>query len=106
MARAVSEVGSGDRPAGQLTRWVERDELARLAARGTAVARHPSVRMRRAQLASERAQRQVRAVRICPIRPGVVETSAVLVGAGRGQAIAMRMEQRADRWLVTALSLG
>ena len=106
LARAVSEVGAGDRPPGQLTRWVEHNELTRLAARGRATANHPSVRMRRAQLTSERARRQVRAVRICPIRPGVVETSAVLVGTGRGQAIAMRMEQRHDRWIVTALSLG
>ena len=32
---AVAEVSVGARPAGQLTRWVARDELARLARRGT-----------------------------------------------------------------------
>ena len=106
MARAVSEVGAGDRPPAQLTRWVERNELARLAARGISVARHPAMAARRKQLAEQRAVRQVRAVRICSVGPGVAETSAVLVGSSRAQAIAMRFEHRADRWVVTALSLG
>lgn len=106
MARAVSEVGSGTRPAGQLTRWVQRDELARLAARGTNVSRHPAGRLQRVGHGAAEAMRQVRAVRICPVAPGVAETSAVLVGHGRGQAIAMRFEHLADRWVVTALSLG
>ncbi len=106
MARAVAEVGAGDRPPGQLTRWVDRAVLQRLAARGQSASRHPSVQGRQAALATERALRQVRAVRVCPITPGVAETSAVLVGAARGQAIAMRFEFRADRWVVTALDLG
>ena len=106
MARAIAEVGSGDRPAAQLTRWVERQELARLAARGQCATRHPAARGRRAEALRVRAAQQVRAIRLCPIRPGVVESSAVLVGAGRGRAIAMRFEHVADRWLVTAISLG
>lgn len=106
MARAIAEVGSGDRPAAQLTRWVERQELARLAARGQCASRHPAVHGRRAEAARTRAAQQVRAIRLCPIKPGVVESSAVLVGAGRGRAIALRFEHVADRWLVTAISLG
>lgn len=106
MARAIAEVGSGDRPAGQLTRWVERQELARLAARGQCASRHPAVRGRRAGAPRMHAAQQVRAIRLCAIRPGVIESSAVLVGAGRGRAIALRFEHVADRWLVTAISLG
>lgn len=101
MARAVAEVGCGDRPAGQLTRWVERRQLAHLAARGAAVQRHPSSRGK-----VTRALTHVRSIRVCPVADGVVETSAVLVGGTRARAIAMRFEFVAERWLVTAISLG
>ena len=102
LARAVAEVSVGARPPGQLTRWVARDELARLARRGTHVARHPSSRAQRgvARL------RTVRAVRVCPVAPGIVETSAVLVGGERAQAIAMRLEAVEGRWLATVVVLG
>mgnify|MGYP003563143178 CR=1 FL=1 len=82
MARAVSEVASGERPPGQLTRWVARDELARLVRRGQAMQRHPSARAKR----GVSRLRSVRAVRVCPVAPGIVETSAVLVGGDRAQA--------------------
>ena len=106
MARAVAEVGAGERPAGQLTRWVERHQLRLLAARGAAVARHPSSRGLSAQANRTRALQQVRSIRLCPVAPGVVETSAVLVGAERARAVAMRFEFIAERWLLTAFSLG
>ena len=106
MARAVAEVGSGDRPAGQLTRWVERRQLQKLAARGAAFAHHPSTRAARPTVSATRGIQQVRAIRICPVSPGIVETSAVLVGSGRGRAVAMRFEFVAERWLMTAFSLG
>ena len=87
LARAVAEVSVGERPPGQLTRWVARDELARLARRGTHVARHPSARAKQ----GVSRLRTVRAVRVCPVAPGIVETSAVLVGGERAQAIAIRL---------------
>ena len=102
LARAVAEVAVGERPPGQLTRWVVRDELARLARRGTAVARHPSARARR----GVSRLRSVRAVRVCEVAPGIVETSAVLVGGDRAQAVAIRLEAVAGRWLATAVALG
>jgi hypothetical protein len=102
LARAVAEVSVGERPAGQLTRWVTREELARLALRGNHVARHPASRAQRgvARL------RTVRAVRVCPVAPGVLETSAVLVGGERAHAIAIRLEAVGGRWLATAIQLG
>ncbi len=102
LARAIAEVAIGERPAGQLTRWVARDELARLARRGAAVARHPSARAQR----GVSRLRIVRAVRVCTVAPGIVETSAVLVGGARAQAIAIRLEAVADRWLATVVVLG
>ncbi|MSO26737.1 MAG: hypothetical protein EXQ60_01555 [Candidatus Nanopelagicales bacterium] len=106
MARAVSEVGIGDRPPGQLTRWVERGQLAQLAERGAAVRRHPSTRTLSQQKATTRTLKQVRSIRICQIADGIAETSAVLVGSDRARAVAMRFEFISERWLVTAVNLG
>lgn len=106
IARAVSEVGLGIRPAAQLTRWVRRDTLAWLAGRGIAYQRHPSTRAANARQGGVRPMTQVRAVRVCPVGPGAVECSAVLVGGGRARAIALRFEQQATHWIVTAITLG
>lgn len=106
MARAIAEVASGDRPAQQLTRWVEKRELALLAARGKAAQRHPSAIHGRNARAVARSLQQVRAIRVCPVAPGVAETSAVLVGEGRGKAVAMRFEAANNAWQVTAIALG
>lgn len=101
IARAVSEVMVGERPVAQLTRHLTREQLARVSARAAAMARHPSAR---AQRGRPRA-RTVRAVRICPVAPGVIEASAVLVGGDRSQAIAIRIEAVAGRWLATVVDL-
>jgi hypothetical protein len=102
MARAIAEVAVGERPPGQLTRWVERNELARLARRGQHVQRHPAARAQR----GVSRLRSVRAVRTCPVAPGVVETSAVIVGGDRAHAIAIRFEAVGGRWLATVVQLG
>ena len=106
MARAVGEVGIGDRPAGQLTRWVERRQLAHLAERGAAIRRHPSSRTAGKTQGAMRTLKQVRSIRICHIVDGIAETSAVLVSSDRARAIAMRFEYIGDRWLITAVNLG
>lgn len=106
MARAIAEVASGDRPPQQLTRWVEKRQLAMLAARGKAAQRHPSAIHGRDARAATRSLQQVRAIRVCPVAPGVAETSAVLVGEGRGRAVAMRFETLNEIWQVTAIALG
>ena len=106
MARAVGEVGIGDRPAGQLTRWVERRQLAHLAERGAAIRRHPSTRTAGKTQGAMRTLKQVRSIRICHIVDGIAETSAVLVSSDRARAIAMRFEYIGDRWLITAVNLG
>ena len=102
MARAIAEVAVGERPPGQLTRWVERNELARLARRGQYVQRHPAARAQR----GVSRLRSVRAVRTCPVAPGIVETSAVIVGGDRAHAMAIRFEAIGGRWLATVVQLG
>jgi len=114
VARAIYEVAQGERPAAQLRRHVARDQLATLAIRGTSVARHPASRAAR-EARSPRGMRnttgaagmsrlrQVRAVRCCLVAPGVIEASAVIVGAARSHAVALRLEAQPDSWLVTAV---
>lgn len=101
LSRAVVEVATGQRPAQQLTRYVVRAELSRIAQRGQAVRRHPSSRTR----AEVTRITTVRSVRICPVVDGVVEVSAVLMGGERAQAIGMRMERVKDAWVVTSIAL-
>lgn len=102
MARAIAEVSSGIRPASQLSRWVERRLLDRLADRGAAMRRHPTAR---AHDLSPHQWRGVRSVRLCPVADGVIEASAVLIGRERAVAIAMRFEAADARWLVTSAEL-
>ena len=99
IARAVYEVAQGERPASQLRRHVSREQLATLAIRGTSYARHPAARSSHGMSRL----RQVRAVRCCVVAPGIIEASAVLVGAARSHAVALRMEARPGSWLVTAV---
>ena len=101
LARAIDEVSRGERPPGQLTRWVSRPELTKITARATFPARHRAARGRR----NAGTLHTVRAVRVCPVAPGVIETSAVLVGSQRSYAIAIRLEEVAGRWLATAVEM-
>jgi len=101
LARAIAEVSVGERPPAQLTRWVSRGELAKLSLRASYVARHPAARAQRGVAR----QRTVRSVRVCPVAPGIVETSAVLVGTDRAKAIAIRLEAVSGRWLATAIEM-
>lgn len=98
MASAFAEVAAGERPVGQFTKWVSRPELAKLARR------HATASRRRG--AGSPRTRMVKSVRVCPVAPGIVESCAVLVGAERAQAVAMRFEATDGRWLATAIELG
>jgi hypothetical protein len=100
LAPAIMEVIAGERPASQLQRWTTREIHETLTRRGAAALRHPAGRDRAAPC------RTVRSVRICPVAPGVVEASAVVIGAERARAIALRLETIRGRWLVTACEVG
>jgi len=100
LAPAVIEVAAGERPAGQLTRWVTREIRETLARRGAAAQRHPAGKDRAPQC------RRVRSVRVTSPAPGVIEASAVVIGSTRARAVAMRLEAVRGRWLATAMELG
>ena len=102
LARAIAEVATGERPAGQLTGHVSREVQTYLALRGQSVARHPASRGTRGATRL----RAVQGVRVCPVAPGVVEASAVLVGGDRARALALRLEAQGDQWVATAVQLG
>ena len=99
MARALVETSFGERPSAQLMRWVSHEALTALHHRGAAARRHPS------HGATSRL-RHVRGVRTCPVAPGIVEASAVVVGPQRAHAVAMRLEARGTRWVVTEVQIG
>jgi hypothetical protein len=50
--------------------------------------------------------RRVGSVHICVVAPGIVEACAVVSGMTRARAIALRLEARDQRWIVTAMQLG
>ena len=97
LAPAILEVIAGERPAGQLRRWVSRELHETLSRRHAVALRHPAGKARAPQC------RRVRSVRICQPAPNVVEASAVVVGASRARAVAVRLEAVKGRWLATAI---
>lgn len=97
LAPAILEVAAGERPAGQLTRWVTPDIRETLARRGAAARRHPAGKDLAPQC------RRVRSVRVTEPAEGVVEASAVVIGQVRARAVAIRLEAVRGRWLATAV---
>lgn len=101
IARAIVEVAHGERPFAQLSKWVTKSQLSALAARGRSFARHPATRTQ----GSTSRLRRIRGVRCCHVGPGIVEASAVIVGAQRSSAIAFRLQAYRGRWVVTAVEM-
>ena len=101
IARAIVEVAHGERPPAQLSRWVTKPPLSLLAARGRSFARHPATRTQ----GSTSRLRRIRGVRCCRISPAIVEASAVVVGAQRSSAVAIRLQAYRGRWVVTAVEM-
>ena len=99
LACSLLETLSGDRPVGQLARWLAKDVHDELSARVDAARRHPAGRIRAV------ARRKVSGVRVCHVREGVVEACAVIVGNTRARSVAMRLEAVKGRWLATAVHL-
>lgn len=97
--QAALEVAGGRRSLSQLVRWTTEDVYAMLG--------------RRAALA-QRIERAggtvpvtlVRSVRLSRPTEGVVEASAVVIDRGRVRAVALRLEDVAGRWRVSALEIG
>lgn len=91
LARAITEVLSGQRPALQLSRWLEEPPLRALADAGRRYHRQ------QVNLASIRLQLTAR---------GSVEVTLRLEKGRGSSAVAYRLDQRRERWRCTALVIG
>lgn len=104
VGQALVEVMRGSRTATQVLRWTSPEVY-------TAVARRAAAQSRRATRVhrggSDTARRvQVRTSRVSLPREDVAEASLVLLDGQRVRALALRLEGRDGRWVVTALQIG
>jgi hypothetical protein len=103
LAAAIAEVLDGQRPAGQLIRWVSSDVDAGLRAWARAKALHPSLAAATwgpDRLPSGRRRaRRVRTLRWTSPDDGIAEVAAVIDGGPRPLVITLRLEGRDGRWV-------
>ncbi len=98
LVQVLLEVMTGHRAASQLLRWTTTEVYERVRAQRSPLPR-PGTR--------EALRRPVvRTVRVCEPADGVAEVSAVITGARRVQALAVRLEGHDGRWRATALECG
>ena len=99
--QAAVEIAGGDRPVTQLLRWAipsVYDDLARRAQLVRAAALRESSASRVQQV-----RPQVESVHTCWLGDEVAEVSARVRYGQRSRAVAVRFEQRAERWQAVAL---
>jgi hypothetical protein len=97
MVQVIAEVLCGQRPATQLLRWTVPEVYDQV--RSRTPARH------RPGAAPARGPR-VGTVRVCEPADGVAEAAAVVHGAQRARAVALRLEGLDGRWRVTVFQAG
>ena len=99
--QASVEIVGGDRPASQLLRWTSGPVYADLRRRAVLVARagghHPGVGR------IQPVRPHVESVHTSFLSPTVAEASARVRYGARSRALALRFEQRTDRWVCTAM---
>lgn len=100
LVQGLLEVIGGDRPVAQLSRWLGHEVYVELQRRVRSSARTCPPHLRQAR------RGVVRSLHLCEPSDGVVEVAAMVAGAGRAAAVALRLEGRDGRWLCTALELG
>ena len=100
LVQAVTEVLAGDRPLTQLLRWVDADVYNDIERRVTVHARRQPPKLSNGQRAS------VRSVHVAQPATDVSEISVILQRGARCAAVAVRLENKQDRWLCTALEIG
>ncbi len=91
LARAITEVLGGQRPAAQLARWLDEPPLKALADAGR------NYRRQQVSLAS---------IRLQLTSGGSVEVTLRLERGRGSSAVAYRLDQRRERWRCTALVIG
>jgi hypothetical protein len=97
--QAALEVSIGRRPGSQLVRWTSEEVYA-------ALSRRAALAQRIERPGGGGPSTVVRSVRVCRPAAGVVEASAVVIDRGRVRAVALRLEELAGRWRVSALEIG
>lgn len=106
IAQLIVEVLVGQRPSTQLVRWTSEDVYRRVRRRIRPVPR-PGDRGRAASASAEpRLRHVVGGVRVSEPTDGVAEVAAIIHGPHRVQALALRLEGRDGRWVVTVLQSG
>lgn len=103
--QAAMEVLAGIRPIHQLARRLDPRCLAALQHRA-ALIRREITRTGNPALARLHRNSTVRSVRVCEVREGVYEGSAVVVDDVRARAVAIRLERSKQVWRVTELVIG
>lgn len=98
LVQVVIEVLAATRPASQLVRWSTQDVYDQIVSR---IACGP-----RPAAGTPRPRLTVCSVRVCEPADGIAEVSAVIRGQHRVQAVAVRLEGRDGRWVLTALQTG
>jgi hypothetical protein len=103
LASAIAEVLDGQRPAGQLIRWVSSEVDAGLRAWSRAKVLHPTLAAATwgpERLPSGRRRaRQVRSLRWTSPADGVAEVAAVIGGGPRPLVVTLRLEGHDGRWV-------
>lgn len=101
LSLGVLEVLAGARDAEQLARWMTEDAYRKLVVRSNLAARARSAR----GVAASRPAYTLLSVRHSSPADSVVEAVAVVAGAARTRAIAIRLEGMDRRWRATSLAL-
>jgi hypothetical protein len=105
VTQLIVEVMAGHRPAAQLVRWTSDHVYRQVRQRGrTLPAGSDQARSAASRPAAERPV--VGGVRVSEPDDGVAEFAAVVHRRHRVQAVALRMEGRDGRWVVTVLQCG
>jgi hypothetical protein len=102
LAQGVVEVCGGDRPVSQLLRWTSHEVYLALAAQHRPRARTAPRPGSNVRVLRQRCD-QVRSVHVCEPADGVAEASAVVAGATRWWALALRLEGLNGRWVLTSV---
>lgn len=99
--QASVEIVGGDRPASQLLRWTTGRVYADLHRRALLVARAGGHQPGAGRVQPVRPH--VMSVHACFVSPTSVEASARVRYGPRSRAVALRFEERGDRWVCTAM---
>ncbi|WP_307818204.1 Rv3235 family protein [Janibacter endophyticus] len=103
LGQALVEIMHGARPPAQVLRWTSDEVYTAVARRGALAARRAGHQMRQGHGINRLVR--VRTARVCHPRDDVAEASLVVLDGRRIRALALRLEGRDGRWVVTALEV-